>query len=493
MNGYKFIWISVIVLITWHCTSRIDQVNTTLNNYQKALVSRDTSLLLTTLSPDFRTGIHQRPIADKMVKNLFLYAPKIQSVSFGKIQNLNNGFKTQATYYITSDSIVRSDIYLSHKGQIQISDYFDQVYQFQRYRPSAQVTTIPFALKNGSIMVQAQLNDQPQSLNMLFDTGADGMALKSSLIQTVKPHISKEKTTRVPGGKVTVKFSTGNTLQLNTIKLPNQNMVIFDNLGRDCDAILGGANLFRNYITKVDFDTKQITLYTHGQFAPPKDYVAIDLNYSEGIPIIPFHFFANNKQFRSNFVFDTGAHYDAIMFGPDVKKHNINKYIPTLYSSFNHSPGKASQIDMGQADSLVIAGLTFPNVNLAMERYDSKRHANQSIKGSLGIELLRRMNWIVDLTNYKIYFKPNAYFQQPLSFRLSNYIFELTMDNRLLIKQTIGANHSSTKALQAGDEIIRLNSLIPDELSPVAISELANETSIDVIVRRNESSFQTKL
>ncbi len=486
------LFLLLVISITLSCTNTPNHSLSTLNNYKSALINKDTSLILTTLSDNFRVRIHQRPIANTMVKNLLLYTQLPDSVSFGEIQNKNGLDKISVSYHFKSDSIITSDITLSSEGKIIFSDYFDHIYSFNRYKKSTKVSTVPFELKHGSILVKARLNNSSEPLNMLFDTGADGMALKSSLTKDIDVKITNERTTNVPGGQVKVKFSKDNSIYFDSLTIANQNMVIFDHIGRESDAILGGANLFRNYITEVNFDKQLISLYTHGQFTAPQDYFAVDLDYSAGIPVIPFSFYSNNNLFKSSFVFDTGAQYDAIMFGPGVKEHNISQHIPALYSSFNHSPGKASHIDIGMVDSLTLAGFTFKNVNLAMERYDANRHAKQKISGSLGIELLRRMNWIVDLTNYKLYLKPNAYSKQPFGFKIKNYMFELNHNNRLFLKHKIKTDLSPDN-LQPGDEIIYINNLLPGQLSVEQISKLNHEKLVTLIVLRDSSSFKVEM
>lgn len=62
---------------------------------------------------------------------------------------------------------------------------FDRLFGDSRYRKSSLAAVLPFRIEGGSIILSARLNDSPRVMSFLLDTGADGMAIRRSLADSI--------------------------------------------------------------------------------------------------------------------------------------------------------------------------------------------------------------------------------------------------------------------------------------------------------------------
>ncbi|MEN9745446.1 MAG: hypothetical protein RL640_1284, partial [Bacteroidota bacterium] len=80
--------------------------------------------------------------------------------------------------------------------------------------PSKKLTSFPFQLLSGGvIIVKAKLNNYPDSLNFILDTGSGGISLDSMTVDKYKiPVVPSEKKIKGIGGVKKVSFLNDATL-----------------------------------------------------------------------------------------------------------------------------------------------------------------------------------------------------------------------------------------------------------------------------------------
>lgn len=202
------------------------------------------------------------------------------------------------------------------------------------------VAKIPFESRNGTIILNVKLNDFPRPLKLLFDTGADGMAVGAGLADSIGLKITRTQKASVVGGAMDISVSSGNTVHMGNFDFENQSIAIFKEMHKEgTDGIIGNT-LARHYIVKVDYDRKELLLYNFGDFEE-KGGTAIPFTIPAGLFIIPGTLSITADQpHTGNFVFDTGAAYNLICFRPFVKQHKL------LVSGFK-SESQGSTVSMG--------------------------------------------------------------------------------------------------------------------------------------------------
>ncbi len=458
------------------------QTEETLETYKECLTTSNKELIKDVVAEEFRLGIYEGANALHMFEAFLDGVKAPDSIYWEGLQQDGDELYCEV-YYKDGEKLSNSRVTFSESGKLLFSDLLDQkVFRMHRRKESKYVTAVPFEVKNDKIIIKARLNNTDKVLNMLFDTGADGMALVKDLQEACNVKITSQQSTRVPGGEMQVEKSNGNLLQLDSITIPRQNLVLFKAIAPGIDGIIGGRSFFGGYITELDFDKHEIRLYEQGKFSIPESYKASDMRYDNGVPTVSFDIYKDTSLFKSEFIFDTGAGYEAILFGVGMKelaKDSILKVITPEFYSYNYSVGYRSRISIGKVDSLVFTNMCFENTYLAMEAYNENNHGRHKVNGSIGIKALRRFNWIIDLTNYKIYSAPNKQTFLPMDFVLDGHMLGYVGEElRVLrpVKKTDGAK------IKVGDVVVSINGLDPLTLDSKKLNELLNGNPVNLLL-----------
>lgn len=456
----------------------------TMQLYRQCLVNADKSLINKIASTDFRAGVYQQPISKDMFVSFLRLMQMPDSLYWDDLQQAGDE-SFRMVHYVFADKKTSSRVYFAPDGKLLFSDWIDQQgLGLSRKKASTFVASVPFEYEGGKIIITAKLNDSDKPLRMLFDTGADGMALTKSLQEVCGVQITNEQSANVPGGQVQVSKSDNNTLVLDSLSIPRQSLVLFEHIAKGIDGIIGGANLFRNYITAMDFENKQINLYSLGDFNAPDGYHASNMAYAGGVPTVPFHIYKDEHHFESEFIFDTGAGYSAILFGSGMKRlesDSISKFVTPQYYSYNQSLGGRTKISIGQTDSIAFAGISFSNANLAMEPYSEKNHARHHVLGSIGIKSLSRFDWIVDLVSYQIYTKENSFSELPMDFVFQGWLLGYEGNN---LKVLLPVSQERMESLQVGDEILSFGKCNPSAMTADKLNKELQKKKINLQIKK---------
>ncbi|OYZ48504.1 MAG: signal protein PDZ, partial [Bacteroidetes bacterium 24-39-8] len=136
--------------------------------------------------------------------------------------------------------------------QLQAQEEFVQ-------EPAKHLTKFRFSqLSGGIILINAKLDNYPDSLNFVLDTGSGGISLDSATAAELKIPLTKtERTIRGIAGMRTVDFAYDHTLKLPGLDVPHLDFHINDYelltsvYGVRIDGVVG-FSFFRRYIVKID-------------------------------------------------------------------------------------------------------------------------------------------------------------------------------------------------------------------------------------------------
>jgi len=273
-----------------------------------------------------------------------------------------------------------------------------------------EVARIPFESRNGTIILTVKLNDFPRPLKLLFDTGADGMAVGQGLADSAGLKVTRTQKASVVGGSVDISVSSGNTVHMGDFDFKNQSIAIFKDMHKEgTDGIIGNT-LARHYIVKVDYDRKELLLYNFGEYEE-KGGTAIPFTIPSGLFIIPGTLsITADKPHTGNFVFDTGAAYNLICFRPFVKQHKL------LVSGFKaDSHGSTSSMGMntptfaGKASAFSFSTVKpIKNMSVTLMAGGGQSESwNPGFDGSIGVGLISKYNFTINMQKKEIYIIPN--------------------------------------------------------------------------------------
>jgi predicted aspartyl protease len=288
-------------------------------------------------------------------------------------------------------------------------DYLDRLYGMSRYNVSEQKAVIPFEFDGKSIIIPLRLNDSQTVFRFLLDTGADGMAIKKALADSLNLSITSSHTADVVGGQLRIDISSGNTVHLtDDFALKNQKIAVFEHIGHDLDGIIG-LNIPVNYITSVDFDKQQLTLSTFGDYHYEGRGEVVKIAHKYNVMTIAGTLnVAGKEDVPGNFVFDSGANYDLIAFSGFVRKNRLllTGFKPESQSA-TVSMGHSTPVFEGKAQRFAFSPqLVFTDMPVTLQASTSSNDDERTPSGSIGINLIQKFNFTIDLLRKEIFLSP---------------------------------------------------------------------------------------
>ena len=454
---------------------------------------KDTTLIVAELAPNFSIAGHTDAGAKFRLNQIIKNYPvsKIEVITEKKTAK---GTLLQLNVTAETDKKRNTEALLDKSGKLVRLSLFDQLYGMQRKEKAQLRATIPFENKNGSIYLQVKINGYEKPLRLLFDTGADGMAVNQQLADAIGLKVTRENNASVVGGNTKIQVSDNNSILLDTLKLNGQGIAIFPEMGKEGDGIIGNT-LIRQFITHIDYDKNLISLYDFGDFQYKDKGTTVPITMPAGVMILPGQLeIIQGKTYTGHFVFDTGASYDLICFRPFVRQNKL------LVSGFKPE-AQAATVSMGvssptfSGNSYQFAISPLPAIKGLPITLMGGSSANEQWKpgfdGSIGVRLLSRYNITINLADNEVHFSPNKLHTAPQDFLVKNYQFGWDNVGRLKALGIIGALENPD-GLKAGTIIQRIDNYTEDELKkkPMLIEEIrlkAKEQPIVITVADNKT------
>lgn len=355
--------------------------------------------------------------------------------------------------------------------------------------PSRDITKIPFVQLNGGIViVQAKLGNFPDTLNFILDTGSSGISLDSTTVDYLKLiPTPTERTIRGIAGIRKVSFLYNQQLHFPGLTVDSLNFHINDYTiltavyGERIDGIIGYSVLSR-YITKLDYDSMELTFCTNGTIRYPRGgYLlkpAINQLVAQQLRV------RDEKTVTSRFLYDIGAGLCMLLtkdfisdsvFLDKRKKHWIKE-----------GEGLGGKIDMELTviKEVKIGPYRFRAVPVYIFDDEYNVTSYPYMGGLIGNDILRRFNIIMNYARGDIFLTPNSHFKDVFDYSYSGV--ELYLINGVIIVGDVAKDSpAETAGLKEGDEVIAVNKNFSHNLNQYKIALQVPGERIKLIVRRN--------
>ncbi|MDR1897200.1 MAG: retroviral-like aspartic protease family protein [Prevotellaceae bacterium] len=389
-----------------------DTVRLVLQDLSEGFRTGDIGRIQKCVAERFSISVSMGPSSRRYLEPVLKRNP-IQNIGFVAIDSLYDDMATVKVKVEFTDNKPETESIVAFDGSHKIIfiDYLDRLYGTSRYDVSVQKAVVPFEFEEGYIVVPLKLNNNSRVLRFLFDTGADGMAVDKALADSLNLSITSSQTAEVVGGRMQIDISSGNTVRLTEdFALENQNIAVFNNIGHGLDGIIG-LNLAMNYITNVNFDKRQISLHTYGdyRYEGEGEIVKIKNNYNV-TTITGVLNIVGKEDVTGDFIFDSGANYDLIAFSGFVRKNRLllTGFKPEEQSS-TVSMGHSTPVFEGKAHRFAFSpNLVFSNIPITLQASTSRNDDEKTPSGSIGINLIRNFNFTINLLEKEIFFSAAA-------------------------------------------------------------------------------------
>jgi len=471
-----------------------NSIQKSIETFEKAFQNKNYNEIKDILAPQFTVGVGDSSSNEYYLNGIFNAFPVLDSIQIGKTVEMKNESYVLVDFHFKGKEKKPSQIVFNSENKILYVTFFDGLYKVDRHATVKEVASIPFQIIENGIAIKIKLNKADREFLMLFDTGADGMALNPDSAYKAGVVVTKSKSASVVGGSQQVQYSADNTIYLGDQVLKKQGLVIFPKHGV-YDGLFG-ANLLRNYITSVNFDTMTIDLYNFGNFNYWGKAKPLVFDYKSGLPVVKMNLtFEDKKTVEGSFTFDTGAGYDLIAYGPFNHKNNLEASLKTDYTSVNYSLGKQTKIVGGAIPNISINGYNFPNIPVALQEYDEGNKNWASADGSLGIDLIKRFNFTIDLLHKTVYLEPNKNFNKTPSFYLSGLYLDFDENQNLLVKRVLDQQNEDLKKLKVGAKVTQINDFeAKDLVKPENLKKLKEtKESKDIIIEQDDQSMRISI
>lgn len=288
--------------------------------------------------------------------------------------------------------------------------------------PQAKLLTkFPFAhLYGGIILLKARLDNFPDTLNFVLDTGSGGISLDSTTVDYLKlAHVPSDRTIRGIGGIKSVDFANDHTLRLPGLEINHLDFHINDYdlltsvYGVNIDGVIG-YSFFRRFIVKIDYDVMKVEVYTPGTFHYPRGGYLLKPNFST----LPMQsaIIKDDHLVLSRFIFDTGAGLNFLLSNDFVEDSTLFKKKRKFYPTQAEGIGGKRKMTLTIAREIKLGPYRFKKVPIHVFEDDYNVTSYPLLGGIIGNDILRRFNVIMNYPEQSIYLKPNTHYIDPFDY-----------------------------------------------------------------------------
>ncbi len=319
------------------------------------------------------------------------------------------------------------------------------------------ITRLPFTqISGGIIIIKAQLDNFPDSLNFVFDTGSGGISLDSLTAAYLKLKLEKtDRTIRGIAGIKLVEFATGHSLKFNGLEVPNMDFHINDYdlltsvYGIKIDGIIGYSFL-RRFIVRLDYDNRRIEIFSPGTYKYPRGGYLLTPNFST----LPLQLATINdeREIVNRFIFDTGAGLSFLLSRDFVDDSSVFKKNRKFYPTQAEGLGGKRQMEIGVAKEIKLGPYKFRKVPVHVFEDDYNVTSYPTLGGLIGNDILRRFNVVLNYPQQAIHIKPNSHFGEPFDYSYTGLGIYL-IDGEIRVVDVMKGSPGEKAGFQTGDII----------------------------------------
>ncbi|PZR26737.1 MAG: signal protein PDZ [Citrobacter freundii] len=360
--------------------------------------------------------------------------------------------------------------------------------------PSRLLTRIPITqVTGGVVIIKAQLDNFPDTLNFILDSGSSGISLDSAIVASfhLKPEPS-DKTIRGIAGIKKVGFLYNRKLKFPGLTVDSLNFHVNDYsalssvYGERVDGIIGYSLLIR-YIVKLDYDSLQMEICTKGSIRYPKGGFLI----KPILNTLPVQNARVKDEFTYNarFLHDIGAGVCLMLSRDFVEDSVLIRKKRKLYPKEGEGIGGKVAMNMTVLKELKFGPYRFRNIPTYIFQDDYNVTSYPFLAGLIGNDIFRRFNVVFNYAKRDIHLLPNTHFRDPFDYSYSG-VELYYVDNKILIGDVAKGSPADRAGIMEGDEVIGINNNLSQNFGQYKIALQATGERVKITLRRNMELMQ---
>jgi Trypsin-like serine proteases, typically periplasmic, contain C-terminal PDZ domain len=359
------------------------------------------------------------------------------------------------------------------------------------------ITRIPFVqLTGGVVIVRAQLDNFPDTLNFILDTGSSGISLDSSTVAyfKLKPAES-DRTIRGIAGIKKVGFLYNRTLHFPNLTVDSLNFHVNDYsvltsvYGEQIDGIIGFSMLNR-YIIKINYDSLQLDICSKGTIRYPRG----GFLFKPVISTLPVQSarVRDEQAFNVRFLHDIGAGVCLMLSQDFIDDSTLLQKKRKMWPKDGEGIGGKVRMNLTVIKEFKLGPYRFRNVPTYIFEDTYNVTSYPYLAGLIGNDILRRFNVIFNYSKRDIYMVPNSHFRDPFDYAYSG--FELYyIDGKIEIGSVSENSPAANAGIKERDVVIAVNNDFSQNFNKYKSAILASNTKVRLILQREGKLIEVDL
>jgi hypothetical protein len=364
--------------------------------------------------------------------------------------------------------------------------------------PSKLISSFPFKLLTGGVIfLKAKVNNYPDSLNFVLDTGSGGISLDSSTVAEFKiPVVESGKTIKGIGGIRKVSFLYNAVLKLPGLEVDRLNFHVNDYslltsvYGIKIDGIIG-YSFFSKFIVNINYDSLLIKVFSIGEYKYPSGGHILNPMFT-ALPIQTMRF-TDKKKFYNRFYLDTGAGLNFLLSEQYVVDSNVlkkRKKEPLLTQA--EGVGGRTNMRITIVDEVKLGPYRFRKVPTYLFKDENNITNYPYLGGLIGNDLLRRFNATFNYVKQEVHIIPNSHYRDDFDYAyhgLSLYY----IDKQIVVDDVIPGSPADKAGFIKDDVILALNNDISNNIQVYKIMMQEIGVKMNFIILRDGKALQLSM
>jgi predicted aspartyl protease len=333
---------------------------------------------------------------------------------------------------------------------------------------SRLLTQLPFTtFTGGVVVVKAELEGHPDTLNFIMDTGSGGISLDSTTCDQMK--IIATPTDRYIigiGGARKVKFIYNQAVKIGSLQVDSLNLHVSDYsilssvYGDRIDGIIG-FSFFSRYLVYIDYDSNLVSIYSKGSVKYPKGGFFL----KPSIVNIPVEsaYLRDESASHSRFYFDTGAGLCLLLSTDFTNDSSIFLPGKKMWPTQAQGMGGKANMQITTIKELRLGPYRFKNIPTHVFNDEFNITSYPYLAGLIGNDLLRRFNIILNYEKKTFYLIPNTHFRESFDYAYTGLALYWT-EGAIRVGDVMKDSPAEQAGLKVDDVVIGVNNNMSQNL-----------------------------
>lgn len=346
----------------------------------------------------------------------------------------------------------------------------------------------------GIIVIQGTMNDDPDSLNFILDTGSGGISIDSVTALRMKlPITPSERIIRGIAGTRKLSFAQRQTLHLPGLTVENMDFHINDYeiltevYGVKIDGIIGYSFL-RQQVVAIDYDSMCIDIYTPGVYNYPKGGYLMKPRFTT-LPITNLRVKDDHKA-EADFYFDTGAGLCFLLSEQFVKDSMILKRRRKPVMTQAEGLGGKTAMRLSVVKEVRVGPFAFKDVPTYILDDQNNVTAYPSLGGLIGNDLLRRFNLVINYPFREIHLIPNSHYRESFDYSYTG-LGIYYIGGRIMVTDVQKESPAEKAGVLPGDELFGVDNNFSHNIQIYKTMLQSSDSRLRLLLFRNGAPHMT--